>query len=260
MRKLIQKPNYQQKLWRFKQGGLIRKYQNAGIIDTPAYEWDFGTAFLKARWNKDKSFQWNGNTYNTGIDYGDNPSFYSLTGPQTPIQKTPEEDPYTTLRYNYMQAVENPTLEGYNAEKKIWTRPTRKGFDRKQIGIGLDTETNVAVRKFLEDNGRTNSPWLTDEEMKSLQAQKFDELENILTKHTKGVKLSDIKRAIAIGLLYHGHGPKLWKPNGPKTRRLNTALFKGTDDDLINAVSDFYNGLNTERYKNHSEFWNNYKR
>ena len=115
--------------------------------------------------------------------------------------------------------------------------------------------TNTRVRDFLKRNGRTGSPWLSHQEMINLQNDSLLELENILNRHTKGIKLSNTKRAIAIGLLYHGFGPKLWNPNGPKTQRLNRALFNGSDQDFINAVTDFYNGTYSQRSKSHSNFW-----
>ena len=89
--------------------------------------------------------------------------------------------------------------------------------------------------------------------MEQLQNQSLQYFEDIFERNTKGIKPSDTKRAITIGLLYHGHGPYIWKPNGPKTQRLHDALFKGTDQDFIDAVSNFY-GSNS-RAQRHSQFW-----
>lgn len=164
---------------------------------------------------------------------------------------------YNTNLYNYIEAIENPTREGYDTVNKIWRPPTKKGFDKNQIGIGLDLN-NEHVKSFLKSKGRLKDPWLTDSEMKELQGKIIGGLETILNKHTKlSTPISDNKRVMAIGLMYHGFGPSLWNPNGPKTSKVSNALFNGSDKEMVDAVSNLYNGTYTERYKNHSNFWNN---
>lgn len=250
--KLVSKPAYLTKLYG---GGLIPKFQGGNkvghvwpIIDSwdprrwgdPIYDGTFSQAYGAARKNGDKTFQWNGKAYNTD---------YKFTPVSNPVSD------YNSLRYNYLESIENPTREGYDESTQRWTPPKRKGFDPNQIGIGLDMNKNSRVKNFLRQHGRTNNPWLSHQEMLNLQNDTLSELENILDRHTDGIKLSNIKRAIAIGLLYHGYGPYLWKPNGPRTQRLNETLFSGSDQDFINAVTDFYNGSYSERSRNHSNFW-----
>ena len=68
MIKLISKPVYLKKL---QTGGLIPKYQKAGVLKkiyywrSPNYEGTFDQAFAQAVKNKDEDFWWNGNIYNT---------------------------------------------------------------------------------------------------------------------------------------------------------------------------------------------------
>lgn len=246
-RKLVSKPTYLTKLYG---GGLIPKFQGGNkvghvwpIIDSwdprrwgdPIYDGTFSQAYGAARKNGDKTFQWNGKAYNTDYKY-------------TPATKTvsdPTSD-YNSLRASYIEALENPDRIGYDATRDRWTSPTQKGYDPNQIGIGLDKKTNNDVKQFLARNRRD---WLTNQEMLDLQSKSLQYFENILDRNTRGTKLSNIKRAAAIGLLYHGHGPKLWN----KTHALSRALFRGSDWDFINAITKFY-GTNTRAVR-HSQFW-----
>ena len=233
------------KCYVFQEGGSVPK-EKAGLLKqiyywrSPEYSGTFNEAYSQARQNGDEDFWWDGNIYNTDFKL---------------VEKKPQQEDYNSLRYSYLEALENPTKEGFDERTQRWTPPKRKGFDPNQIGVGLDMYTNAKVRNFLRKNGRTNNPWLSHQEMLDLQNDSLLELEDILDRRTIGVKLSNTKRAIAIGLLYHGFGPKLWNPNGPKTQRLNRALFNGSDQDFINAVTDFYNGSYSERSKSHSNFW-----
>lgn len=238
------------KCYVFQEGGTVPEKEKAGLLKkiyywrSPEYQGTFNEAYAQARQNGDEDFWWDGNIYNTDFKL---------------VEKPSTQDDYSSLRYSYLEALENPTREGFDEKTQRWTPPTRKGFDSNQIGVGLDMNTNARVKEFLRKNGRTKSPWLTHDEMIKLQNDSLMDLERILDRRTKGIQLSNTKRAIAIGLLYHGFGPKIWNPNGPKTQRINRALFNGTDQDLINAVSDFYNGTYTERYKSHQNFWNSRK-
>ena len=262
MIKLIPKSKIQKKIDSLKQGGHIPKYQNAGILKR-MYYWrspdysktedeqprSFSDAYALARNNHDKDFWWtdkngNKNVYNTE---------FKLVPSQEDINDYPPQEDYKSLRYKYLEALENPHLIGYDPDTAVWTRPKKEGYDSNQIGIGLDTRTNNLVADFLEKTGRTDNPWLTQDEMKQLQDQTLKYLEYVLDKNTKKLNLSNTKRAITIGLLYHGYGPDIWKPN-PKTQRIHDIIFNnGSDQDLINAVTDFYKG--NDRAKRHSKFW-----
>ena len=61
----------QENCYRFQQGGLIPKYQKAGVLKklyywrSPTYGGTFNEAFAQAVQNKDEDFWWNGNIYNT---------------------------------------------------------------------------------------------------------------------------------------------------------------------------------------------------
>lgn len=243
------------KCYVFREGGIVKAQtgwqaylnpKNWGV--SRQYEKDengnmrtFNQAYGAAREAGEKEFMWNNNRYNTDFKLVESPSV--------------SQDDYSSLRYSYLEALENPGREGFDEKTQRWTPPTRKGFDPNQIGIGLDMNTNAKVKEFLRKNGRTKNPWLSHQEMIKLLNDTLLDLENILDKNTKGIKLSNTKRAIAIGLLYHGLGPKLWNPNGPKTQRLNRALFNGSDQDFIDAVTDLYNGMYTQRSVSHSNFW-----
>lgn len=254
MNKLVKKPSYQVKLEKFKNGGLIPKFEGGNkvgnvwpIIDSwdprrwgdPIYDGTFNEAYGAARKNGDKTFWWNGNSYNT--DY----KFVPAQQPQSDPTPAPTPD-YNSLRASYIEALENPDRIGYDPKKDRWTSPTQRGYDPNQIGIGLDKNKNNDVRKFLTKNKRN---WMTNAEMLDLQSKSFKYFEDVLDRKTKGMNLSNVKRAAAIGLLYHGHGPKLWDKKYP----ISKAFFNGSDQDFIDAVTKFY-GTNT-RATRHSNFW-----
>lgn len=158
---------------------------------------------------------------------------------------------YEDLRYDYLKALENPDNVGYIPIIGIWVPPTDEAkYDTNQIGIGLDMKYNKDVSKFLQETGRTNKPYLTNQEMRDLQNKSLKYYEGVLDKYTKNLDMSDTKRAAAIGLIYHGHGPELWN----KDTKVSKAFFNGTDDDFINAITNFYR--NNTRAKRHSTFWN----
>lgn len=248
MKKLISKPTYQVKLQRFKQGGIVKAETGLSVYFNPKnwgvsreYEKDengnmrtFNQTYDAARAAGEKEFLWNGNRYTTDYKY---------------VPATPSQDPasdYNSLRASYIEALENPDRIGYDQARDRWTSPTQKGYDPNQIGIGLDKRTNNDVRQFLDTNKRD---WLTDAEMLNLQSKSFQYFEDVLARNTKGLNLSNIKRAVAMGLLYHGHGKKLWNRN----HILSKALFNGSDQDFIDAVTKFY-GTNS-RATRHSEYW-----
>lgn len=69
----------------------------------------------------------------------------------------------------------------------------------------------------------------------------------VIEKHLNpGQKISNVKRAIMLGLLYHGYGPKVWNPNGPLTRAINNSFYNGNDQEFIDSV---YNLYNSSEYK-----------
>lgn len=225
-----------------KNGGSIQKMQLGDVIQKGwsylfnGHDGTFNEAYKTARNNGEKYFRWNGNLYNTE---------YKFTPASTP---DPTAD-YNSLRYEYIKALENPNMVGYDAANDRWTSPTQKGFDPNQIGIGLDKVKNKDVKQFLAKNKRD---WLSDSEMRQLQNKSFQYFEEVLGRNTKGLNLSNTKRAAAVGLLYHGHGPKLWDRKNPLSR----ALFQGSDWDFINAITKFYTGRNTVRANAHSQFFN----
>lgn len=268
MNKLIPKSKLQQRINSLKQGGNIPKYQSAGILkriyyrNSPDYSktesgeaQSFNDAYSIAKQKGDKTFWW--------TDANNNRNIYSTKFKLTlPTRDTKD---YKDLRYQYLLALENPNMEGYDSEKDVWTPPKKKNLDKKQIGIGLDVEKNNDVRKFLIKNGRASKPWLTQQEMEDLMNKSLNYYEDVIDRQTKGVKLSPVKRAVILGLVYHGNGKYLWNknkelgtpgPNGPKTIRINKAIYDKNvpDEELINAVTALYKG-NT-RADRHSQFWN----
>lgn len=158
-----------------------------------------------------------------------------------------------SLLVQYIKQLENPNKEGFSVVTNRWYSPKRKGFDSQQYGYGLDKNTNNNFREFLTTINRN---YITpEEETKYRLNHIYGYLTDIWNKRTKGKTFSDKKKIMAYGLMYHGHGPKLWN----KGNNIYETFWNGTDDDMIKAVSDFYKGLNSERSKQHDNYWKNYK-
>lgn len=154
------------------------------------------------------------------------------------------------LVMQYIRVMENPDSIGL--QNGIWTSPTLRGYDKNQIGYGLDKNTNKELREFLEKNKRD---YLTEEEEINLRHNYVNGyLTDIWDRNTKGRQFSEKKKAIAYGLLYHGYGKNLWNR---RSNGIYDAFWNGTDDEFQNVVHSFYNGLHTERARNHLNFWNN---
>ena len=159
---------------------------------------------------------------------------------------------YTKLRFDYIKELENPTMKGYDKKTNRWTRVYEKGWDSNGIGIGLDINTNQYVKEFLKEKKRN---WMTMEEMISLQNKSFQYAEGVVDKAFLGKSLSNIKRVIAVGLVYHGFGKKLLK-NGDSVRN---AILNGSDQEAIDAVTAFYKqSNNARRYGNRAKRHNNF--
>ena len=163
------------------------------------------------------------------------------------------------LFYDYIKQLENPNKVGWNEKLKRWEAPKGKGYDPNQRYYGLDVNTNQYVVKFFNDLAKQGKArigkWLTDDEARMLQKKTMDEyFIPVFNRHTKGHVISPRKRAMALALLYHGHGNKLWKNNND----LYNAFWNGNDDDFMNAISTFYNGKNSERARQHTNYWKKY--
>lgn len=153
----------------------------------------------------------------------------------------------------YIKQLENPDREGFSIVTNRWYRPNRKGFDSQQYGYGLDKNTNNEFRNFLNT---INRDYITPEEERKYRLGHINGyLTDIWNKRTKEKQFSDKKKIMAYGLMYHGYGPKLWNKGNP----IYDTFWNGSDEDMVKAVSEFYKGLNSERAKQHVNYWKNYK-
>lgn len=143
--KIVPKSSIISKLQIFKNGGRIPMFKESGTLqiqeglNIPTYEGDFGNAFTQARMNKVKTFRWNGNLYNTNIDYDNGPSLMELLKPQQPEQKTPDLDIYhkfSSRNYDEFVKVLYPIFE--KALKKQGYSTTHLQNLIRQAGLESD--------------------------------------------------------------------------------------------------------------------------
>lgn len=89
-----------------------------------------------------------------------------------------------------------------------------KVWDKHQIGIGLDMrpENNPIVQEYL--HSKNGKRWVSEaDEHYSRQRMLLDKektLNRLLKKKGLNLQLSPNKKAMAIGLVYHGFAPKLF--------------------------------------------------
>lgn len=151
----------------------------------------------------------------------------------------------------YIRAIENPDSIGFREGK--WYQPTRRGYDSNNRGFGVDVRYNKDARKLTE--GRKGR-WLSEEEERDLRNKHIGYSLDILGKWTPKVvkKLSEVKQAMATGILYRGDGVGSIINNSV----MRDAYWGGTDADFQQAVSDFYQQKRlSERARNHNTFLDN---
>ncbi|MBO7337198.1 MAG: hypothetical protein J6U33_00965 [Paludibacteraceae bacterium] len=131
----------------------------------------------------------------------------------------------------------------------MWTQPKGKGFDKNQIGIGLD-RNNKFVKRAIPDWEHAQ---LTAQKEREIRLRYIEELTRIYDKYVDAnLHFSEKRKAIALGLMYHGMGPHLWTNHNDG---LYESFWDGSDDDFENAVTKFYDGTFTERSQRHKAFW-----
>ena len=153
--------------------------------------------------------------------------------------------------YNYLQVLENPNNIGYNPQTKIWTKPPKnKGYDTRQIGIGLDTQFNKEVSEFMTKNKRN---YLTHKEMLGFMKNHLNYLNEVLDRRLNGRKISKDKRMMALGMMYRGDSKHLWDKNS----NVGKAFWGNSDSKFRDAITEFY-GSNS-RANRHSDYYKNRK-
>lgn len=147
---------------------------------------------------------------------------------------TPSLNIDDTLTSAYIRAIENPDSIGYKNGK--WYQSTRKADDKNNRGMGVDIKYNNQAKALTE--GREGR-FLTEEEERKLRNDHTQYTLDILEKHKKDFSTktpSPMKTAMAAGILYRGDGMKTLK--SPAIRE---AYNNGSDEDMMNAITDFYN-------------------
>lgn len=135
---------------------------------------------------------------------------------------------------------------------RIWETPKGNSFDPRQRGFGIDVENYDVVKRHLAKNPRSGN-YLTEKEESYFRNRKLDEMQSIYDKYVDdNLHFSDKKRAMALALMYHGFGKRLWTDKGDG---LHNAFFNGSDYEFENAITSFYQKRHKERANNHKKFW-----
>lgn len=155
----------------------------------------------------------------------------------------------TDMQAQYIRAIENPDSIGYKDGR--WYKSPRKVDDPNNRGFGVDVKYNKKAEELTRNRqGR----WLKEEEERELRNSYIDYTNDILRKWTPGILAeypSEVKQAIASGMLYRGDGIKTIL----KDTKLRDAYFGGSDKEFSNAVADYYDSKNlSERAINSKAF------
>lgn len=95
--------------------------------------------------------------------------------------------------------------------------------------------------------------YLTEDEEVYFRNRKLDEMLRIYNNNVdENIQFSDNKLAMALAMMYHGYGPRLWSEHGDG---LHNAFFNGSDYEFENAITSFYQKRHKERANNHKKFW-----
>lgn len=127
---------------------------------------------------------------------------------------------------SYLRTIENADSAGYINGKwytkdyyNQWAKQNnirnrqghqKKIFDKNQIGIGIDIrpESNPYVQQFLKKDN--NGIYLTEADEHRVRQhtikEKDDILNSLINNNDLNINLSPNKRAMALGLIYHGYG------------------------------------------------------
>ncbi len=112
-------------------------------------------------------------------------------------------------------------------------------------------KTNPVIQPYLHAIGNYKYVTESDEHysrQKAIQS-KLEELDRLINK--KGIRVknySDNKRAMALGLMYHGFAGSMLSPNGPLTTALKNAFVNGTDKQFSDAIYNFYTKVSNGKF------------
>lgn len=163
-----------------------------------------------------------------------------------------------TLVGRYIRQIENPDSVGFDRQNRTWASPEKdpkykKGkYDKNNRGFGVDVVYNDDARKVASKNRERR---LTEQEERNLRNNKIKEGDNLVTKYQDSIpstrNISPEMRAMAIGAIYRGDGPKLWKKNNV----LGEAYATGDDEAFNRALYGYYRAKNLQqRATNHDAF------
>lgn len=165
------------------------------------------------------------------------------------------EDYDNTLIGQYIRAIENLDSTGFKDGK--WYQSKRKIDDPNSRGFGIDIKHNKEAVKLTKDR---DGQWLTEDEERGLRNSYINYCETKLDEHLPNPNVSEAKKAMAIGMIYRGDAPSLWKNTA-----LKDAYYNGSDEDFSKAIDTFYNQKKTnhyqpERAKNSTRFMQSYQK
>lgn len=151
----------------------------------------------------------------------------------------------------YLHALENPTNSGFNSKTRKWGRGE---YDPHQFQDGLD-DRNTFVKNYLEKHKVDSIP---EQDAIMLQDIYLKDLDRIWNSRTKNKNISDFKKTLAYGLMWHGYGPRLWNEGKSKeSKRLYEAFQNGSDSEFSDAIYTFYKKYDKDRANRHKIYMNN---
>ena len=165
-----------------------------------------------------------------------------------------------TLTGKLLIHAENPDSIGYRDNR--WYFPDTSGYDKNQIGIGLDRKFTPGLLEAvkLDDKGRT---YITEQDEHNLRYQKIKEANDAANRRYKYAQqavnrprgtISAVKDAAVVSAIYN-LGATYVANTLFEDKDFMLNLFDGTDKQVIDRIHQEYKkkGLN-ERIRNENKF------
>lgn len=195
-----------------------------------------------------------------------------ITVDNTTLSTTPKQK--TTVDWDNTEAgklinyVENRDSVGFDKANKRWYFPTKRGFDKNQIGIGIDKKSGGSIQHLLQKDAN-NKEYMQDSIAHVEKYKRIDEANRMVNNRLNKLQsdmdttftISPTKRAVLLeGMYNRGAGntrKNEYNKKNAKYHSWRNALIHGTDSAFIEEQSKLHKEWNrSSRAKDLKKFYN----
>lgn len=154
----------------------------------------------------------------------------------------------STLTGKLINYVENSDSIGWNPVDRTWEHPTKPGYDKNQIGMGVDKNETPGYWDYIQYRPKTNVPFLTELDERLIRHNAIEAANksaNARYKFAQGAvnrpegTVSPVKDAAVVSAIYNlGAG---YVANGLfEDKDFMLKLFDGTDEEVVDRINQEY--------------------